>query len=221
VLDRLGIETVVPAAAGCCGAIRQHLDDPDGGLAEARGNIDAWWPQVEAGAEAIVMNASGCGSMVKEYGHLLRHDAGYAGKAARVSAITRDLAEWVPGLLAASGMAVAPAPGGRIVFHPPCSLQHGQRVKGAVEALLDSLGVEVVPFADAHLCCGSAGTYSLLQPELSRELRDRKLDALNAARPDVILSANIGCITHLGAAATVPVQHWIEWLDERLAASAA
>ena len=221
VLDRLGIETIVPEAAGCCGAIRQHLEDPDGGLVDARRNIDAWWPHVEAGAEAVVMNASGCGSMVREYGHLLRHDADYADKAARISAMTRDLAEWVPGLLAASGTAVARGPGGRVAFHPPCSLQHGQRVKGAVEALLDSLGVEVVPFADAHLCCGSAGTYSLLQPALSRQLRDRKLDALNAARPDVILSANIGCVAHLGTAATVPVRHWIEWLDERLAASAA
>jgi glycolate dehydrogenase iron-sulfur subunit len=219
VLDRLGIETIVPEAAGCCGAIRQHLEDPDGGMVDARRNIDAWWPQVAAGAEAIVMNASGCGSMVREYGHLLRHDADYADKAARISAMTRDLAEWVPGLLAASGMAVARGPGERVAFHPPCSLQHGQRIRGAVEALLALLGAEVVPFADAHLCCGSAGTYSLLQPALSRQLRDRKLDALNAARPDVILSANIGCIAHLGPAATVPVRHWIEWLDGRLAAS--
>jgi len=219
VLDRLGIETVIPPAAGCCGAIRLHLDDHEGGLAAARRNIDAWWPQVEAGAEAIVMNASGCGSTVKEYGHLLGHDPAYAAKAARISAMTRDLAEWVPGLLAASGERPAIANGERVAFHPPCSLQHGQRIRGAVEALLASFGVDVVPFADAHLCCGSAGTYSLLQPALSRQLRDRKLDALNAARPDVILSANIGCLTHLGAVSATPVRHWIEWLDERLSGS--
>jgi len=216
VLDALGIETVVPAAAGCCGAIRFHLDDQEGGLDDARVNIDAWWPQVEAGAEAVVMNASGCGSMVKEYGHLLRDDPAYAGKAARVSALTRDLSELLPDFVATLGEKCRGAAGSRVVFHAPCSLQHGQRIRGAVESMLAALGAEVLPCAEGHLCCGSAGTYSLLQPVLSRQLRDRKLDALMTARPDVILSANIGCITHLGAAAGVPVQHWIEWLDERL-----
>jgi glycolate oxidase iron-sulfur subunit len=216
VLAALGIEAIVPAAAGCCGAIRFHLDDQDGGLDDARANIDAWWPQVEAGAEAIVMNASGCGSMVKEYGHLLRHDPVYAGKAARIAALTRDLSELLPDAIAALQEKCREAAGARVVFHAPCSLQHGQRVRGAVEAMLSALGAEVLPFAEGHLCCGSAGTYSLLQPALSRQLRDRKLDALMAARPEVILSANIGCIAHLGAAAAVPVRHWIEWLDERL-----
>jgi glycolate oxidase iron-sulfur subunit len=216
VLDALGIEAIVPAAAGCCGAIRFHLDDQDGGLDDARANIDAWWPQVEAGAEAIVMNASGCGSMVKEYGHLLRHDPVYAAKAARIAALTRDLSELLPASVAVLQEKCREAAGTRVVFHAPCSLQHGQQIRGAVEAMLSALGAEVLPFAGGHLCCGSAGTYSLLQPALSRQLRDRKLDALMAARPEVILSANIGCIAHLGAAAAIPVRHWIEWLDERL-----
>jgi glycolate oxidase iron-sulfur subunit len=216
VLDALGIETVVPQGAGCCGAIRHHLDDLDGALDDARRNIEAWWPQVEAGAEAIVLNASGCGSQVKEYGHLLRHDTRYAAKARRVSDLARDLAELLPGEEAALLPRVARADGRRVAFHAPCSLQHAQQVRGAVESLLAALGAEVVPVAEAHLCCGSAGTYALLQPALSGQLRERKLEALTAARPEVILSANIGCIVHLAAASPVPVRHWIEWLDERL-----
>jgi glycolate oxidase iron-sulfur subunit len=219
VLDVLGLETLVPDAAGCCGAIRLHLDDQAGGLADARSNIDAWWPQVEAGVEAIVMNASGCGSIVKEYGHLLRHDADYAAKAARISELTRDLSELLPEFSAALRDRTPTAAGARVVFHPPCSLQHGQQIRGAVEAMLAALGAEVLPFAEGHLCCGSAGTYSLLQPDLSRRLRSRKLDALMVSKPDVILSANIGCIAHLGAVAKIPVRHWIEWVDERLARS--
>jgi glycolate oxidase iron-sulfur subunit len=219
VLDALGLETLVPDAAGCCGAIRFHLDDQAGGLADARRNIDAWWPQIEAGAEAIVMNASGCGSMVKEYGHLLRHDPDYAAKAARISELTRDLSEFLPGFLSVLQERRVAAAGERVVFHPPCSLQHGQRIRGAVEAMLAALGAEVLPVAESHLCCGSAGTYSLMQPDLSRQLRGRKLDALMAAKPEVILSANIGCIAHLGAAAGVPVRHWVEWLDEGLSTS--
>jgi len=219
VLDALGIETVMPDAAGCCGAIRHHLDDLDGALLDARRNIDAWWPQVEAGAEAIVMNASGCGSMVKEYGHLLQRDPVYAEKATRISDMTRDLSELVPRHLPELRTEVGHATGERVVFHPPCSLQHGQRIRGAVEALLAALGAEVLSFAEGHLCCGSAGTYSILQPTLSRRLRERKLDALMAAKPDVILSANIGCIAHLGAASAVPVRHWIEWVDDRLSRS--
>lgn len=219
VLDALGIETVMPDAAGCCGAIRHHLDDLDGALLDARRNIDAWWPQVEAGAEAIVMNASGCGSMVKEYGHLLQRDPVYAEKATRISDMTRDLSELVPRHLPELRTEVGHATGERVVFHPPCSLQHGQRIRGAVEALLAALGAEVLSFAEGHLCCGSAGTYSILQPTLSRRLRERKLDALTAAKPDVILSANIGCIAHLGAASAVPVRHWIEWVDDRLSRS--
>ena len=216
VLDALGIETVVPADAGCCGAIRQHLDDLDGALDDARRNIDAWWPQLEAGVEGIVLNASGCGSQVREYGHLLRDDPAYAAKARRVSDAARDLAEWLRDEAPALQERVAPAGGVRLAFHAPCSLQHGQRVRGAVESLLAALGAEVLPVAEAHLCCGSAGTYSVLQPELSQRLRERKLEALTVGHPDAVLSANIGCIVHLAAKSTVPVRHWIEWLDERL-----
>jgi glycolate oxidase iron-sulfur subunit len=217
VLDALGIETVVPPAAGCCGAIRHHLDDQAGGLDDARRNIDAWVAALDAGAEAIIMNASGCGAMVKEYAHLLHGDPVYAARARRVSEATRDLAEFLPALgeelrarIGTTGSAQ------RVVFHPPCTLQHAQKVKGVVEELLASLGAEVAPAGESHFCCGSAGTYSVLQPELSIQLRDRRLSHLNAPQPQVILSANIGCITHLQSGTETRVMHWVEWLDERL-----
>lgn len=217
VLDAMGIQTVVPdGGGGCCGALRHHTDDASGALAQARRNIDAWWPLIEAGAEAIVINASGCGAHLREYGHLLRDDPVYAERAARISALTRDLAEVIPALL---GPRLPPFRDGiaaRVAFHPPCTLQHAQHIRGVVEALLRACGAEVVPFRDAHLCCGSAGSYSLLQPELSAQLRDQKLGALLEARPDVILSANVGCITHLAGRSPVTVSHWIEWLDDRL-----
>jgi glycolate oxidase iron-sulfur subunit len=219
VFDSLGIELVMPKAAGCCGAIRYHLNDHDGGLADARRNVDAWWPHIESGCEAIVMNASGCGAQVKEYGHLLRLDAAYAQKAQRVSGLTRDVAELLPALIAENNARLAPRADTRVVFHPPCTLQHGQQIRGAVEPLLNSLGAEVLPFSEPHLCCGSSGTYSILQPELSMQLRDRKLGNLQQPRPDLILSANIGCITHLQGGTETPVMHWIEWLDARLRAS--
>ena len=217
VLDALGIETVVPPAAGCCGAIRHHLDDQAGGLDDARRNIDAWVAALDAGAEAIMMNASGCGAMVKEYAHLLHGDPVYAARARRVSEATRDLAEFLPALgeelrarIGTTGSAQ------RVVFHPPCTLQHAQKVKGVVEELLASLGAEVAPVGESHFCCGSAGTYSVLQPELSIQLRDRRLSHLNAPQPQVILSANIGCITHLQSGTETRVMHWVEWLDEQL-----
>ncbi|MGZ9059580.1 MAG: glycolate oxidase subunit GlcF, partial [Burkholderiaceae bacterium] len=224
VLDALGIETLRPAAAGCCGAIRYHLNDHEGGLADARRNVDAWWPYVEHAEEdgllAIAMNASGCGVQVKEYGRLLARDPKYARKALRISEMTQDLAELLPPFAAELQTKVALAPSNRVVFHPPCTLQHGQQVRGAAENLLASLGAEVAPFAESHLCCGSAGTYSVLQPELAYQLRDRKLGHLQAAAPDVILSANIGCITHLASGvdekAATRVMHWVEWLDEQL-----
>jgi glycolate oxidase iron-sulfur subunit len=215
VLDALGIELLRPSQAGCCGAIRYHLNDHDGGLDDARRNIDAWWPQIEAGAEAIVMNASGCGQQVKEYGHLLARDPAYAAKAQRVSDLTQDVAEILPAFgdeLKRRLGSVA----GKVVFHSPCTLQHGLKVRGAVEALLGSLGATVAPVGESHFCCGSAGTYSVLQPELSIRLRDRRLGHLQATQPDAILSANIGCITHLQSGTATRVMHWIEWLDARL-----
>ncbi|MFO1299235.1 MAG: glycolate oxidase subunit GlcF [Burkholderiaceae bacterium] len=220
VLDRIDVQVVVERRSGCCGAIRHHLGDPDGALDQARRNIDAWWPHLERGVEAIVINASGCGAMVKEYAHLLRHDPRYAARALRIVEATKDLAEWLPARLAGSIDAIRARlrAGGadgaeRVAFHPPCTLQHGQRIRGEVERLLDALGVARLGVADAHLCCGSAGTYSVLQPELSLRLRERKLAALQAGGPTLILSANIGCLAHLQAGTGIPVRHWIEWLD--------
>jgi glycolate oxidase iron-sulfur subunit len=221
VLDALGVELVVAPGSGCCGALRQHTDDPAGALSQARRNIDAWWPHLQSGAEVILMNASGCGAMVREYGHLLRADPTYAGRAARISELTRDLAQVLPDLLAPRLPLSPSGSAGRVAFHPPCTLQHAQRIRGTVESLLRACGAEVVSFREPHLCCGSAGTYSLLQPELSGQLRDRKLQALLEAQPQVILSANAGCITQLAAQSAVKVRHWIEWLDERLSGGAA
>jgi len=218
VFDRLGVELVVAREAGCCGAIRYHTGDHVGGLDNMRRNIDAWWPHVEAGAEAIVMTASGCGALVKEYGHLLRHDPRYADRARRISALTRDLSEILPDFAAdlQAQAGAVPREGRRVAYHPPCTLQHGQQIRGKVEALLGRLGVEVKLCADSHLCCGSAGTYSVLQPELSYKLRDDKLAKLQACEPEAIVSANIGCITHLQSGTETPVMHWIELVDRVL-----
>ncbi|HTN49122.1 MAG TPA: glycolate oxidase subunit GlcF, partial [Burkholderiaceae bacterium] len=210
VLDALGIEVLRPAQAGCCGAIRYHLDDHSGGLDDARRNIDAWWPLIEGGAEAIVMNASGCGLQVQEYGHLLARDPAYAARAERVSALTRDVAEVLSGFGEELKGRLGASLDGNVVFHAPCTLQHGMKVR-SVEALLTSLGARVAAAGEAHFCCGSAGTYSVLQAELATELRDRRLGHLQASTPEAILSANIGCITHLQSGTDTPVMHWIEW----------
>jgi glycolate oxidase iron-sulfur subunit len=162
------------------------------------------------------MNASGCGVQVKEYGYLLARDARYASKARRISEMTKDISEFLPAFAAALRIQLRPTTGNRVVFHPPCTLQHGQQIRGAVESLLASLGATVAPFAESQMCCGSAGTYSMLQPELAYPLRDRKLGHLEAVKPDVILSANVGCITHLASGTTTRVMHWIEWIDERM-----
>jgi glycolate oxidase iron-sulfur subunit len=228
VFDAAGIQTVIAPKAGCCGAVKFHLNDQDGGKAEMRANIDAWWPYVQdasgepgaASVEAILMNASGCGVTVKDYGHILRDDPAYAAKAARISALTKDVSEWLPELSVKLRDQVQ-AHTATIAFHPPCTLQHGQKLRGGVERYLGELGFNVkVTGCEAHLCCGSAGTYSVLNPVLSYQLRDRKLGHLNEtfgeAKPDVIVSANIGCITHLQSGTTTPVRHWIEVLDEAL-----
>ncbi|GAB1412494.1 MAG: glycolate oxidase iron-sulfur subunit [Rhodocyclaceae bacterium] len=219
VLDRLGIATIEAEGAGCCGAVRLHLDDHAGARADARRNIDAWWPHLSAGAEAIVVTASGCGAHVRDYAHLLAHDPAYAAKAARVTLLARDIAEVLAGeqaALAALLRKSVPATRRKVAFHSPCSLQHGMRVRGAVESLLQAAGFELTPVADAHLCCGSAGTYSVLQPELSLKLRDNKLACLSAGAPAAVASANIGCIAHLQSGTSTPVSHWIELLDQRL-----
>ena len=219
VLDAVGIQTVIAPKAGCCGAVKFHLNDQDGGLAEMRVNIDAWWPQVDSGAvECIVMNASGCGVTVKEYGHHLQHDPQYADKAARISALTRDLSELLPGIAPLLQGKLTNVHKGVVAFHPPCTLQHGQQLRGGVETHLRALGFDVrVAINESHLCCGSAGTYSVLQPELSKQLRERKLGHLNALQPTVITSANIGCITHLQSGTAIPVRHWVQVLDDALA----
>ncbi|KAB2968748.1 glycolate oxidase iron-sulfur subunit [Zoogloea sp.] len=221
VLDALGISLVEAAGAGCCGAVRFHLQDHDGGRADARRNIDAWWPDISAGrVEAIVVTASGCGVQVKDYAHLLKDDPAYAAKAARVAGLARDPAEIVAAgavhLKAALAARAAQAPRQRIAFQAPCSLQYGQRIRGVVEGLLEAAGYDLVPVADAHLCCGSAGTYSILQPELSGRLRDNKLAALTARGAERIASANIGCIEHLSGSVVLPIQHWIELIDEKI-----
>ena len=220
VLDAAGIQTLVAPEAGCCGAVKFHLNDHDGGMDHMRQNIDAWWPYVEQGVEAIIMNASGCGVMVKDYGHVLQHDAAYAEKAKRISALTKDLSELLPDLvptLKPKLNSAALQQAGLQAFHPPCTLQHGQQLKGGVEKHLSDLGFEVkVSANEAHLCCGSAGTYSVLNPDISYTLRDRKLGHLDALQPTAILSANVGCITHLQSGTDVPVKHWVEVLDAAL-----
>ncbi|MDI1272825.1 heterodisulfide reductase-related iron-sulfur binding cluster, partial [Polaromonas sp.] len=195
----------------------------DGGKAEMRRNIDAWWPHVEAGVEAIVMNASGCGVTVKEYGYHLQDDAAYAAKAARISELTRDLSELLPELVEVLREKVSAGVGSEtIAFHPPCTLQHGQQLRGGVEQHLGALGFDVkVARCEAHLCCGSAGTYSVLNPEIAFQLRDRKLANLGEMTPEVIVSANIGCITHLQSGTATPVRHWVELLDQALTPSIA
>ena len=223
VLDRLGIEMVEVPGAGCCGAVRLHLNEAEGARDDARRNIDAWWPLLESGAEGLVMTASGCGSHVLEYAHLLQDDPDYALKAARVVLATRDISEVVTA--EAAGLAplleaCKPLPEAkrRLAFHSPCSLQHGLKIRGTVESLLISAGFTLTAVADSHLCCGSAGTYSVLQPELSKRLQDNKVAALTAGGPAAIVSANVGCVGHLQGATDLPVTHWIEVLDERLSA---
>jgi glycolate oxidase iron-sulfur subunit len=218
VLDALGIETIVAPEAGCCGAIRLHLGYNDEALDDIRANIDAWWPHVEAGVEAIVMNASGCGATVREYAHLLRGDPAYADKARRIVELTRDICEILPEFEESLVALARRRAVHTVAFHPPCTLQHGQQVRGHVEQLLTALGIEVRLPADSHLCCGSAGTYSLLQPTLSYTLRNQKLERLRAVEPQLIVSANVGCIAHLQSGTSIPVTHWIELVEHMLSA---
>jgi glycolate oxidase iron-sulfur subunit len=213
VLDRLGISVKSIAQAGCCGAVDYHLNAQEQGLERARRNIDAWWPSLQAGAEAIVQTASGCGAFVKDYGHLLRDDPKYAEKAARVSALTKDLVE----VMRAEPLEkLGACTSAKLAFHCPCTLQHAQKLGGAVEAVLTRLGFNLTTVPDSHLCCGSAGTYSITQPELSKQLRDNKMNALESGRPEVIATANIGCQTHLASAGRTPVKHWIELIEDAL-----
>jgi glycolate oxidase iron-sulfur subunit len=221
VLNAEGLQTRVASNAGCCGAVKFHLNYQEGGAVQMRANIDAWWPYVEQGVEAIIMNASGCGVMVKDYGHVLANDAQYAEKAQKISALTKDISEFLPELVAALKTKInmhALEQVGKQAFHPPCTLQHSQQLKGGIEKHLCDLGFDVqVANNEAHLCCGSAGTYSVLNPDIAYTLRDRKLGNLGSMQPNAILSANVGCITHLQSGTDVPVKHWIELLDAVLA----
>jgi glycolate oxidase iron-sulfur subunit len=215
VLDVIGVQALVAARSGCCGAIRHHLNDQPGALNNARRNIDAWWPQLESGAiEAIVINASGCALMVREYAWLLRDDPAYAARARRVTDATRDLVEFLGPELALLRRCAGPPAITRIALHKPCTQQHGLRLNDNVDQLLSALGAQLLPVSEPHLCCGSAGTYSLVQPQLAFELRERKLMHLSHAQPELILSANIGCIAHLASGTPLPVWHWIEWVDK-------
>ena len=212
VLDALGITALSEKNSGCCGAVSYHLNAADEARAFMRTNIDAWWPAIEQGAEAIIVTASGCAPMVKDYGRLLAADSAYADKAKRVSELARDISEIIAAEF--SREAFAETGGGtRIAFHSPCTLQHGQRITGKVENILTRLGFKLTAVSNSHLCCGSAGTYSILEPTLSSALRDNKLATLQADRPDMIATANIGCLMHMAAYADVPVKHWIEILE--------
>ncbi len=229
VLDRLGVSLIRAEAAGCCGAVTFHLNKQHEALDYMRRNIDAWWPHVEAGIEAVVITASGCGTMVKEYGHLLARDPQYAEKAARISELSKDISEIIFAerekfeeilgtALAPNPLPLVPASGTkpRVAFHSPCSLQHGLQIRGMVEALLVSAGFELTMVPDSHLCCGSAGTYSILQPELSQRLLKNKVAALESGEPALLATANIGCLTHIQSGTALQVRHWINILDERL-----
>lgn len=220
ILDALNISLIEAPQAGCCGALALHLDDSVAARAAARRNIDAWWPLLEAGAETVVMTASGCGVQVRDYAHLFQDDPDYARKAARVALLTRDVSEVVAaekaGLLELLAKSKPAMNNPKLAFHSPCSLQHGQKIRGAVEELLAAAGFALTAVADSHLCCGSAGSYSVLQPEIATRLRDNKISALSSGRPAAIATANIGCLAHLQSGSDLPVRHWIELLDERL-----
>jgi glycolate oxidase iron-sulfur subunit len=215
VLDRLGINTVIAPGGGCCGALSHHLDAPDEAGEFMRRNIDAWWPAIEAGAEAIVVTASGCAPMVKDYGRLLADDTGYAEKAGCVSELARDISEVISKEQPSDSQRAATV-NQKIAFHSPCTLQHAQQLDGIVEKLLVQAGYELLPVADSHLCCGSAGTYTILQPQLAAQLRDNKLTTLQEHGPAMIATANIGCLTHMESHARVPVRHWIELIEALL-----
>ncbi|WP_201557092.1 glycolate oxidase subunit GlcF [Psychrobacter sp. 72-O-c] len=211
VLDKLGISLFTAPEAGCCGAVSYHLSAHEEGLAFMRRNIDAWWPHIEAGVEAIVISASGCGTMVKDYGEKLRQDPAYAAKAQRVGELAKDLGEVLfkedLSQLELQGI------GRKTAVHCPCSLQHAQQLGGQVEQILQQAGIELTRTKDGHLCCGSAGTYSILQPEMSQQLLTNKLADLTIDNPEQIVTANIGCQLHLSTKSSVPVKHWIELLD--------
>ena len=210
--NRQGVETLFAEGEGCCGALNLHLGQTELARKAMRRNLDALTPLLDQ-VEWVVSSASGCGVTVKDYGRLLAADPDYAAKASRLAGMAKDLAEVAAELAANEAPSDALLhPPRKVAWHPPCTLQHGQRISGLVERLLTATGYELAPVRDAHLCCGSAGTYSLLQPQMAERLRRDKLASLTAAQPDLIATANVGCQMHLAAAADRPVLHWIELL---------
>jgi glycolate oxidase iron-sulfur subunit len=220
VLDRIGISALRAPGAGCCGAVTHHLAARTDTLSQVRRNVDALWPLVESGVEAIGVTASACALMVTEYGHLLRDDPHYATQAGRISALARDISQIVSAETETLNQALwdaAPGPTAvKVAFHCPCTLQHALRSGGVVEPLLRAAGFTLTCVTDKDQCCGSAGTYSILQSELSQRLLRTKIAALTQDAPDVIATANIGCLAHLRGGTAVPVRHWVELLAERL-----
>lgn len=209
VLNRLDIKVIEAASAGCCGALSHHLNASEEARRFMRNNIDAWWPYIEQGVEAIVITASGCGAMIKDYATHLREDPEYADKAARIVELSKDLSE----ILSVEDMQkLGNGQQRSIAFHAPCTLQHAQKLNGRVETLLRAAGYQLVPVADSHLCCGSAGTYSVLQPTIAHQLKQQKLQQLQVHKPELIATANVGCQLHLQTGTDLPVQHWIELL---------
>jgi glycolate oxidase iron-sulfur subunit len=220
VFAKLHIQLIAPPSAGCCGAIRLHLSDEPGALQDMRRNIDAWWPVIQQEQiQTIVMNAAGCGVTVKDYGHLLQNDLAYAKKAHVISAMTKDISEILPKYAEQLTAQITLNKSASVIYHPPCTLQHGQKIRGNVEELLGKIGFQVNLCADSHLCCGSAGTYSILQANLSNQLRDQKVSQLVQAgstyQATEIVSGNVGCISHLQND-SLPVRHWIEIIDDLL-----
>ena len=213
VLDKLGISLLREKNETCCGALSFHLNDQQMAKAQMRRNIDAWWSHVDNGVEAIISTASGCGVMVKDYAKALADDQLYAKKATVIAELTKDLSQ----VLVAEDIELLRLSDHRkVAFHSPCTLQHGQKLNGVVESILKRSGFDLTVIRDSHLCCGSAGTYSIFQKEISSKLLENKLEAINTGQPDVIASANIGCQLHLESAADVPVIHWIELLNQSI-----
>jgi len=213
VLDGLGIQTVYTGQAQCCGAVENHLNAKAAGLNRVRANIDAWMPYIELGVEAILSTASACALEIKEYAHLLKNDPDYADKAKVISEKAKDIVQVLAQEDLAPFKITSPQ---RIAFHAPCTLQHGQKLNGSVEGILTELGYTVLPVQDGHLCCGSSGTYSVLQPEMSEILRDNKVNHLTTHQPEIIATANIGCLHHIQSGSEVPVTHWVSLLSKGL-----
>ena len=208
VFDRMSIQSLRVNASGCCGAVSHHLNAEKEAHSYIKRNIDAWWPLIKTGSiEAICMTASGCGVMIKDYAHILAEDPDYAEKAKKISILYRDPCEIIT-----SGNIKAKNTGLRIAFHPPCTLQHGLKLDGKIESILTELGHKLIDFDNKHLCCGSAGTYSITQKKLSTQLRNNKLAAIETNKPEIIVTANIGCQTHLQSATDIPIKHWLELL---------